>query len=102
MPIVLRHPPSSLYVADVEASGPAIDGELRADLEEADFLAVFALAGRNELCVIGTVRDDRADRVERRRSYWQPRSGEDRRAARGGGGVGTGPRSPQPARPAPV
>src|SRR6266436_4187415 len=29
------------YVADVEASGPAIDGELHADLDEADFLAVF-------------------------------------------------------------
>src|SRR5215475_3058158 len=27
------------YVADVEASGPAIDGELHVDLEEADFLA---------------------------------------------------------------
>jgi len=33
------------YVADVEASGPSIDGELHVDLDEADFLAVFPLAG---------------------------------------------------------
>jgi 2-polyprenyl-6-methoxyphenol hydroxylase-like FAD-dependent oxidoreductase len=49
------------YVADVEASGPAIDGELHADLEEADFLAVFPLAGKGRARLIGTVRDDRAD-----------------------------------------
>ena len=34
------------YVADVEATGPALDGELHIDLDEADFLAVFPLAGR--------------------------------------------------------
>lgn len=49
------------YVADVEASGPAIDGELHVDLEEADFLAVFPLAGKGRARLIGTVRDDRAD-----------------------------------------
>ena len=32
------------YVADVEAAGRSIDGELHADLDEADFLAVFPLA----------------------------------------------------------
>ena len=32
------------YVADVEASGPAIDDELHVDLDEADFLAIFPLA----------------------------------------------------------
>ena len=31
------------YVADVEASGPPIDGELHVDLDEVDFLAVFPL-----------------------------------------------------------
>jgi 2-polyprenyl-6-methoxyphenol hydroxylase-like FAD-dependent oxidoreductase len=50
------------YVADVEASGPAIDGELHVDLDEADFLAVFPLAGRRRARLIGTVRDERADR----------------------------------------
>jgi len=52
------------YVADVEASGLAIDGELNADLEEADFLAVFPLAGKGQVRLIGTVRDERADRAE--------------------------------------
>jgi 2-polyprenyl-6-methoxyphenol hydroxylase-like FAD-dependent oxidoreductase len=52
------------YVADVEAYGPAIDGELNADLEEADFLAVFPLAGKRRVRLIGTVRDERADHAE--------------------------------------
>jgi 2-polyprenyl-6-methoxyphenol hydroxylase-like FAD-dependent oxidoreductase len=52
------------YVADVEASGPAIDGELNADIEEADFLAVFPLAAKGRVRLIGTVRDERADRAE--------------------------------------
>jgi 2-polyprenyl-6-methoxyphenol hydroxylase-like FAD-dependent oxidoreductase len=47
------------YVADVEASGPAIDGELHVDLEEADFLAVFPLAGKGRARLIGTVRGSR-------------------------------------------
>jgi 2-polyprenyl-6-methoxyphenol hydroxylase-like FAD-dependent oxidoreductase len=49
------------YVADVEAAGPAVDGELHADLDEADFLAVFPLAGEGRARLIGTVRDERAD-----------------------------------------
>jgi 2-polyprenyl-6-methoxyphenol hydroxylase-like FAD-dependent oxidoreductase len=49
------------YVADVEASGPAIDGELHVDLDEADFLGVFPLAGKGRARLIGTVRDERAD-----------------------------------------
>ncbi|MDB5482162.1 MAG: FAD-dependent oxidoreductase [Caulobacteraceae bacterium] len=52
------------YVADVEASGPAVDGELHVDLDEADFLAVFPLAGEGRVRLIGTVRDERADHPE--------------------------------------
>jgi 2-polyprenyl-6-methoxyphenol hydroxylase-like FAD-dependent oxidoreductase len=52
------------YVADVEAAGPAVDGELHADLDEADFLAVFPLAGEGRARLIGTVRDERADRAD--------------------------------------
>jgi len=52
------------YVADIEAAGPAIDGELHVDLEEADFLAVFPLAERGRARLIGTVRDQRADHAE--------------------------------------
>jgi len=48
------------YVADVEASGPTLDGELHVDLDEADFLAVFPLAGKGRARLIGTVRDERA------------------------------------------
>jgi 2-polyprenyl-6-methoxyphenol hydroxylase-like FAD-dependent oxidoreductase len=53
------------YVADVDAAGPALNGELHADLDEADFLAVFPLAGEGRARLIGTVRDERADRAER-------------------------------------
>jgi 2-polyprenyl-6-methoxyphenol hydroxylase-like FAD-dependent oxidoreductase len=53
------------YVADVEASGPAIDGELHVDLDEADFLAIFPLAPQMRVRLIGSVRDERAEHPER-------------------------------------
>jgi 2-polyprenyl-6-methoxyphenol hydroxylase-like FAD-dependent oxidoreductase len=43
------------YVADVDAAGPAADGEIHVDLEEADFLAVFPLKGPGRLRLIGPV-----------------------------------------------
>jgi 2-polyprenyl-6-methoxyphenol hydroxylase-like FAD-dependent oxidoreductase len=52
------------YVADVEAAGAALNGELHVDLDEADFLAVFPLSGQGRARLIGTVRDDRADRAD--------------------------------------
>jgi 2-polyprenyl-6-methoxyphenol hydroxylase-like FAD-dependent oxidoreductase len=52
------------YVADVEASGPALDGELHVDLDEADFLAVFPLSDDGRARLIGTVRDERAGHAE--------------------------------------
>ena len=52
------------YVADVDAAGPAINGELHIDLDEADFLGVFPLAGPGKARLIGTVRDARADRAD--------------------------------------
>jgi len=52
------------YVADVEASGPPLAGELHVDLDEADFLAIFPLAGEGRARLIGTVRDERAERPE--------------------------------------
>ncbi len=52
------------YVADVDASGPPIDGELHVDLDEADFLAVFPLKGEGRARIIGTVRGERAKRAE--------------------------------------
>src|SRR5438477_6094098 len=52
------------YVADVEAAGPPLNGELHVDLDEADFLGVFPLAGKGKARLIGTVRDERADRAD--------------------------------------
>ena len=52
------------YVADVEAEGPTIDGELHVDLDESDFLAVFPLAGEGRARLIGTVRDERAEHAD--------------------------------------
>lgn len=52
------------YVADVDAEGPAIDGQLHVDLDEADFLAVFPLSGNGRARLIGTVRDERAEHPE--------------------------------------
>jgi 2-polyprenyl-6-methoxyphenol hydroxylase-like FAD-dependent oxidoreductase len=52
------------YVADVQASGPTFNGELHVDLDEADFLAVFPLAGEGRARLIGTVRDERAEQAE--------------------------------------
>lgn len=52
------------YVADVDARGPAFNGELHVDLDEADFLAVFPLAGAGRARLIGTVRDERAERAD--------------------------------------
>ncbi|MCY1397174.1 3-(3-hydroxy-phenyl)propionate/3-hydroxycinnamic acid hydroxylase [compost metagenome] len=52
------------YVADVQGRGPTFNGELHVDLDEADFLAVFPLAGSGHARLIGTVRDERADHAE--------------------------------------
>src|SRR5262249_27620295 len=43
------------YVGDVDASGPAADGEIHVELDEADFLAVFPLKGAGRLRLIGPV-----------------------------------------------
>jgi 2-polyprenyl-6-methoxyphenol hydroxylase-like FAD-dependent oxidoreductase len=52
------------YVADVDGAGPAFDGELHIDLDEADFLAVFPIGGGGRGRLIGTVRDQRADAAD--------------------------------------
>jgi 2-polyprenyl-6-methoxyphenol hydroxylase-like FAD-dependent oxidoreductase len=55
------------YVADIEGAGPPVNGNLNVDLDEADFLAVFPMAGRGRARLIGTVRDERADHAEQLR-----------------------------------
>ena len=46
------------YVADVEASGATINGELHVVLDRTDFLAVFPLKGDGRARLIGTVRQE--------------------------------------------
>ena len=46
------------YVADVEARGRAMNGELHAALDVSDFLAVFPLKTEGSARLIGTVRPD--------------------------------------------
>ena len=48
------------YVADVEATGPPMNGELHVDLDDADFLAVFPLKDPGHARLIGSVRDSAA------------------------------------------
>lgn len=48
------------YVADVEAAGPPMNGELHVDLDDADFLAIFPLGASGRARLIGSVRDDAA------------------------------------------
>ena len=48
------------YVADIDAAGPPMNGELHVDLDDADFLAVFPLQQAGKARLIGSVRDDAA------------------------------------------
>ncbi|MGH7566666.1 MAG: FAD-dependent monooxygenase [Gemmatimonadota bacterium] len=45
------------YVADVEAAGPAIDGELHIDLEDAEFVLLFPMKGKGRVRLVGNVRE---------------------------------------------
>ena len=56
------------YVADVDAAGPAADGEIHVNIEEADFLAVFPLKGKGRVRVIGPIQWD-AEREHRELTY---------------------------------
>lgn len=46
------------YVADVEATGEVINGELHAALDETDFLALFPLKADGHVRLVGTVREE--------------------------------------------
>ncbi|MDQ6771257.1 MAG: FAD-dependent monooxygenase [Gemmatimonadota bacterium] len=45
------------YVADVEATGEAVDRDLDVDIEDADFILLFPLKGQGRVRLVGTVRD---------------------------------------------
>ena len=46
------------YVADVDAGGPVMNGEIHVALDSADFLAVFPLEDPHRARLVGTVRDE--------------------------------------------
>ncbi len=52
------------YVADVQASGAAMNGELHVAVDTADFLAIFPLKADGRARLIGTVRDDAGQKQE--------------------------------------
>ena len=52
------------YVADVESSGAAMNGEVHVGLDTTDFLAVFPLKGEGHARLIGTVQEDAAHQQE--------------------------------------
>jgi 2-polyprenyl-6-methoxyphenol hydroxylase-like FAD-dependent oxidoreductase len=45
------------YVADVVGTGQPVDGDLHADIEDADFLLLFPLKGKGRWRLVGTVHD---------------------------------------------
>src|SRR4051812_34555398 len=51
------------YVSDVAASGPMINGELHVALDEADLLAIFPLHDTGQARLIGTIRNELADKL---------------------------------------
>lgn len=48
----------TFYVADVEATGPAINGKINGTLDSDDFILIFPLLGTNKARVIGTIKQD--------------------------------------------
>ncbi len=51
----------TFYVADIEASGPPMNGELNLALDTADFLAIFPLDEGRRVRLVGTVEEDEAN-----------------------------------------
>ena len=52
------------YVADVQASGATMNGELHIALDRADFLAVFPLKGEGRARLVGTLRQEAEDQQQ--------------------------------------
>jgi 2-polyprenyl-6-methoxyphenol hydroxylase-like FAD-dependent oxidoreductase len=50
------------YVADVDAHGPVMNGDIHVALDRTDFLAVFPLRDVNRARLVGTVRDEASQR----------------------------------------
>jgi len=50
--------PHIFYVADVAGEGPAFNGDLNVELDETDFLAIFPLADKGRVRLIGAIRPE--------------------------------------------
>jgi 2-polyprenyl-6-methoxyphenol hydroxylase-like FAD-dependent oxidoreductase len=61
------------YVADVQASGPVVDGELHVALDESDFLAAFPMRGPGRVRLVGMAEAPGSGRFAQARSE-EPRS----------------------------
>lgn len=48
----------TFYVADVDASGPSVNGDIHVDFDRTDFLAVFPLKQDGHVRLVGTIRPD--------------------------------------------
>ena len=58
------------YVADVEAHGPAMNGDIHVALDRTDFLAVFPLTDAHRARLVGTVRQE-AETARRESVAWE-------------------------------
>jgi 2-polyprenyl-6-methoxyphenol hydroxylase-like FAD-dependent oxidoreductase len=58
------------YVADVEAGGRVMNGEIHVALDRTDFLAVFPLKDARRARLVGTVRDGAEDASRRENLSW--------------------------------
>jgi 2-polyprenyl-6-methoxyphenol hydroxylase-like FAD-dependent oxidoreductase len=58
---------SIFFVADVEGTGPATNGEIHVDFGRTDFLAVFPLKGSGRVRLVGTVLERPSDGRDRLR-----------------------------------
>src|SRR5215510_7556870 len=59
------------YVADVEADGPVMNGDIHVALDRTDFLAVFPLKDVRRARLVGTVRDAVQTRARRENLTWE-------------------------------
>jgi 2-polyprenyl-6-methoxyphenol hydroxylase-like FAD-dependent oxidoreductase len=54
----------TFYVADIQGSGPVLNGDMNMALDEADFLAIFPMKGEGKARLVGAVRKDLDDRKD--------------------------------------
>jgi 2-polyprenyl-6-methoxyphenol hydroxylase-like FAD-dependent oxidoreductase len=50
--------PHVFYVADVDGEGPVFNGDINGDLDDSDFLAVFPMADKGRVRLIGAIKPD--------------------------------------------